>query len=67
MTTPLPALLQLGIVHPDARIDREDGRTAKGRLQRQAMKDGHLASRPRVKDQYIVTLLGRELLAEPRQ
>ncbi len=30
------AILQLGIAHPDARIDRGDGRTARGRLQRQA-------------------------------
>ncbi|MDR6290847.1 hypothetical protein E9232_003373 [Inquilinus ginsengisoli] len=67
MTKPLPALLQLGIGHPDARIDRDDGRTAKGRLQRQAMKDGHLAPRPRVRDQFIVTPLGRALLAEPRR
>ena len=69
MTTPTdaPALLQLGIPHPDARIDREDGRSATGRLQRQAVKDGHLAPRPGVKDQFVVTALGRALLEVDRQ
>lgn len=50
-----PALLQLGIVDPDARIDREDGRTAHGRLQRRAIKAGHLAPRPGVRHQLVVT------------
>ncbi|MGF6227685.1 hypothetical protein QFZ27_001640 [Inquilinus ginsengisoli] len=61
-----PALLQLGISHPDARIDREDGRTARGRLQRQALKAGHLAPRPSVRDQLVVIELGRAVLAGGR-
>ncbi|MGL4964429.1 MAG: hypothetical protein ACRC67_24575 [Inquilinus sp.] len=69
MTSPTdaPALLQLGIPDPDARIDREDGRSAKGRLQRRAVKDGHLAPRPGVKHQFVVTALGRALLEVDRQ
>jgi len=31
-------VLRIGIAHP-ARIDREDGRTARGRLQHQAIKE----------------------------
>jgi hypothetical protein len=58
-----PAILQLGLVHPDARIDREDGRTALGRLQRQAIKAGHLAPRPDVRDLLVVTEFGRAVLA----
>jgi hypothetical protein len=57
------AVLRLGIVHPDARIDREDGRTARGRLQRQAVDAGHLAPRPGVRDELVVTDLGRAQLA----
>lgn len=56
------AVLQLGIAHPDARIDREDGRSARGRLQRQAMRAGHLAPRPGVRDQLVVTELGRTMI-----
>lgn len=67
MTTDTPALLQLGISHPDARIDREDGRSAEGRLQRQAMKNGHLAPRPGVKDQLVVTERGRAMLVATTQ
>jgi hypothetical protein len=58
-----PAVLRLGITHPDARIDREDGRTARGQMQRQAVKAGHLAPRPGVRDQLVVTELGRAVLA----
>lgn len=57
-----PAITNLGITHPDARVDREDGRSARGRLQLQALRDGHLAPWPRVKDQFIVTDLGRDVL-----
>ena len=57
-----PALLQLGIAHSDARIDREDGRTARGRLQRQALAAGHLAPRPGVRHQLVITKLGRVVL-----
>ncbi|WP_342242266.1 hypothetical protein [Inquilinus sp. OTU3971] len=56
------AILQLGVAHPDARIDREDGRTARGRLQRQAMRAGHLATRPGVRDQLVVTEPGRAMI-----
>jgi len=58
-----PAVLQLGIAHPDARIDREDGRTARGRLQRQAIAAGHLAPRPGLRHQLVVTEPGRAVLA----
>ncbi len=63
-----PAVLQLGIAHPDVRIDRQDGRTARGRLQRQAIAAGHLAPRPGVRHQLVVTgrdraPLGRAVLA----
>jgi hypothetical protein len=58
-----PALLQLRITHPDARIDREVGRSAKGRLQLRAVTDGHLAKRPAVRNQFVVTAAGRALLA----
>ncbi|MGK9171456.1 hypothetical protein KXR53_34540 [Inquilinus limosus] len=50
-----PAVLQLGIAHPDARIDREDGRTTRGRPQRQAIAAGRLAPRPGVRHQLVVT------------
>jgi len=43
-----PAVLQLGIAHPDVRIDHEDGRTAHSRLQRRAIAAGHLPRRPGV-------------------
>lgn len=56
------AILRLGIVDPDARIDREGGRTARGRLQRQAIKAGHLAPRPGVRDQLMVTERGRTMI-----
>ncbi|MGF6227726.1 hypothetical protein QFZ27_001681 [Inquilinus ginsengisoli] len=56
------AILQLGVAHPDARIDREDGRTARGRLQRQAMRAGHLATKPGVRDQLVVTEAGRAMI-----
>lgn len=58
------AILQLGIVHPDARVEREDGRTARGRLQRQAVKAGHLAPRPGIRDQLVVTALGRAMIEQ---
>ncbi|MGL4960609.1 MAG: hypothetical protein ACRC67_05210 [Inquilinus sp.] len=60
------ALLQLGIAHPGARIDREDGRTARGRLQRRAIAAGHLAPRPGVRHQLVVTELGRAVLEDGR-
>jgi len=60
--TPLPAVLQLGIAHPDARIDREHGRSARGRVQRQAVKAGHLEPRRGVRDQLVLTALGRAVL-----
>ncbi len=50
-----PAVLQLGIAHPDTRIDREEGRSARGRLQRLAIAAGHLAPRPGVRHQLVVT------------
>jgi hypothetical protein len=56
------AVLQLGIVHPDARIDREDGRSAPGRLQRQAIRAGHLAPRPGNRNLLVVTGPGRAAL-----
>ncbi|MGL4961224.1 MAG: hypothetical protein ACRC67_08310, partial [Inquilinus sp.] len=46
-----PALLELGIVHPDARIDREDGWSARG-LHVVADDAGALAAgrhRPRIR------------------
>lgn len=61
-----PAVLQLGIAHPDARIDREDGRTALGRLQRRAIEAGHLTPRPGVRHQFVVTALGRAVLEDGR-
>jgi hypothetical protein len=63
MTADAPALLQLGITRPDALIDREDGRSAKGRLQLRAVREGHLAPRPGVKNQFVVTEVGRAVLA----
>ena len=57
-----PAVLQLGIAHPVARIDREDGRSARGRLQRQAIAAGHLAPWPGLRHQLVVTDLGRAVL-----
>jgi len=59
-----PAPLQLGITRPDALFDREDCRSAKGRLQQQAVRDGHLAKRPDVTHQFVVTAAGRALLEE---
>lgn len=56
------AILQLRIAHPDARIDREDGRTARGTLQRQAIRAGNLAPRPGVRDHLVVTALGRAMI-----
>jgi hypothetical protein len=61
MTADAPALLQLGITHPDARIDREDARSAKGRLQ-QAVREGHLTPRSGLKHQFVVTECGRAVL-----
>jgi hypothetical protein len=57
-----PAVLQLGIAHPDPRIDREDGRTARSRLQRRAIAAGHLAPRPGVRHHVAVTDRGRAVL-----
>ena len=60
-----PAILQLqlGIAHLDARIDREDGRTARGRRQGQAIAAGHLAPRPGVRHQLVVTNRGCAVIA----
>ncbi|WP_342240329.1 hypothetical protein [Inquilinus sp. OTU3971] len=57
-----PAVLRRGIAHPDTRIDDEDGRTARGRLQRRALAAGHPAPRPGVRHQLVVTDLGRAVL-----
>ena len=62
-----PAGLQLGIPLPDARIDREDGRSARGHLQRQAIAARHLAPRPGVRHQLVVTERGRAVLASSGQ
>jgi hypothetical protein len=61
-----PAHLKFDIVHPDTPIDSEDGRTVRGRLQRRAIAAGHLAPRPGVRHQLVVTELGRAVLGVVR-
>jgi hypothetical protein len=61
-----PAVLRVGIAHPDARIDREDGRSVLGRLQRQAIAAGHMAPRPGVRRQLVVTVHDRAVLGGGR-